>query len=161
MDTKEKRTECVFFYCTPTVKKQINEYADDDVMKEKIIKDYIESEKSFMKESLNDLSENEIKYKYSLIKIKDDFKNAQEAYVKELESLYDVANESQSQLKEKLEAPKEAILKMSKEVDDFKELLSKIPSYYINNISALLDVVERFNKMDNNSKEILAKLMEK
>lgn len=161
MDTKEKRTECVFFYCTPTVKKQINEYADDDVMKEKIIKDYIESEKSFMKESLNDLSENEIKYKYSLIKIKDDFKNAQEAYVKELESLYDVANESQSQLKEKLEAPKEAILKMIKEVDDFKELLSKIPSYYINNISELLDVVERFNKMDNNSKEILAKLMEK
>lgn len=159
MDTKEKRTECVFFYCTPTVKKQINEYAD--VMKEKIIKDYIESEKSFMKESLNDLSENEIKYKYSLIKIKDDFKNAQEAYVKELESLYDVANESQSQLKEKLEAPKEAILKMIKEVDDFKELLSKIPSYYINNISELLDVVERFNKMDNNSKEILAKLMEK
>ena len=114
-----------------------------------------------MKESLNDLSENEIKYKYSLIKIKDDFKNAQEAYVKELESLYDVANESQSQLKEKLEAPKEAILKMIKEVDDFKELLSKIPSYYINNISELLDVVERFNKMDNNSKEILAKLMEK
>ena len=161
MDTKEKRTECVFFYCTPTVKKQIDEYADDDVMKEKIIKDYIESEKSFMKESLNDLSENEIKYKYSLIKIKDDFKNAQEAYVKELESLYDVANESQSQLKEKLEAPKEAILKMIKEVDDFKELLSKIPSYYINNISELLDVVERFNKMDNNSKEILAKLMEK
>lgn len=161
MDTKEKRTECVFFYCTPTVKKQINEYADDDVMKEKIIKDYIESEKSFMKESLNDLSENEIKYKYSLIKIKDDFKNAQEAYAKELESLYDVANESQSQLKEKLEAPKEAILKMIKEVDDFKELLSKIPSYYINNISELLDVVERFNKMDNNSKEILAKLMEK
>ena len=161
MDTKEKRTECVFFYCTPTVKKQINEYADDDVMKEKIIKDYIESEKSFMKESLNDLSENEIKYKYSLIKIKDDFKNAQEAYVKELESLYDVANESQSQLKEKLEAPKEAILKMIKEVDDFKELLSKIPFYYINNISELLDVVERFNKMDNNSKEILAKLMEK
>ena len=161
MDTKEKRTECVFFYCTPTVKKQINEYADDDVMKEKIIKDYIESEKSFMKESLNDLSENEIKYKYSLIKIKDDFKNAQEAYVKELESLYDVANESQSQLKEKLEAPKEAILKMIKEVDDFKELLSKIPSYYINNISELLDVVERFNKMDKNSKEILSKLMEK
>ena len=119
MDTKEKRTECVFFYCTPTVKKQIDEYADADVMKEKIIKDYIESEKSFMKESLNDLSENEIKYKYSLIKIKDDFKNAQEAYVKELESLYDVANESQSQLKEKLEAPKEAILKMIKEVDDF------------------------------------------
>lgn len=161
MDTKEKRTECVFFYCTPTVKKQISEYADDDIMKEKIIKDYIESEKSFMKESLNDLSENEIKYKYSLIKIKDDFKNAQEAYVKELESLYAVANESQSQLKEKLEAPKEAILKMIKEVDDFKELLSKIPSYYINNISELLDVVERFNKMDNNSKEILAKLMEK
>lgn len=159
MDTKEKRTECVFFYCTPTVKKQINEYAD--VMKEKIIKDYIESEKSFMKESLNDLSENEIKYKYSLIKIKDDFKNAQEAYVKELESLYDVANESQSKLKEKLEAPKEAILKMTKEINDFKELLSKIPSYYINNISELLDVVERFNKMDNNSKEILAKLMEK
>ena len=161
MDTKEKRTECVFFYCTPTVKKQINEYADDDVMKEKIIKDYIESEKSFMKESLNDLSENEIKYKYSLIKIKDDFKNAQEAYVKELESLYDVANESQSKLKEKLEAPKEAILKMIKEVNDFKELLSKIPSYYINNISELLDIVERFNKMDKNSKDILAKLMEK
>ena len=161
MDTKEKRTECVFFYCTPTVKKQINEYADDDVMKEKIIKDYIESEKSFMKESLNDLSENEIKYKYSLIKIKDDFKNAQEAYVKELESLYDVANESQSKLKEKLEAPKEAILKMTKEINDFKELLSKIPSYYINNISELLDVVERFNKMDKNSKEILSKLMEK
>ena len=74
MDTKEKRTECVFFYCTPTVKKQINEYADDDVMKEKIIKDYIESEKSFMKESLDDLSESEIKYKYSLIKIKEDLK---------------------------------------------------------------------------------------
>ena len=161
MDTKEKRTECVFFYCTPTVKKQINEYADDDVMKEKIIKDYIESEKSFMKESLNDLSENEIKYKYSLIKIKDDFKNAQEAYAKELESLYDVANESQSKLKEKLEAPKEAILKMIKEVDDFKKLLSKIPSYYINNISELLDVVERFNKMDKNSKDILSKLMDK
>ena len=161
MDTKEKRTECVFFYCTPTVKKQINEYADDDVMKEKIIKDYIESEKSFMKESLNDLSENEIKYKYSLIKIKDDFKNAQEAYVKELESLYDAANESQAKLKEKLEAPKEAILKMIKEVDYFKKLLSKIPSYYINNISELLDVVERFNKMDKNSKDILSKLMDK
>ena len=50
---------------------------------------------------------------------------------------------------------------MTKEINDFKELLSKIPSYYINNISELLDVVERFNKMDKNSKEILSKLMEK
>lgn len=160
MEGKEKRTECVFFHCTPTVKKELEQYSDDDIMKEKIIKEYIEREKDFMEESLKDLDENELKYKCSLVKIKNDFKGAQESYGKEIESIYNTANESLSKLKENLKEPKEAIAKMTEEVKTFKSVLSNIPMYYIQGISELLDVVERFNKMDEKNKNMVAKLMD-
>ena len=159
MEEREKRTECVFLHCTPSVKKELDQYADDDVMKEKIIKEYIEREKDFMEESLNDLDENELKYKCSLVKIKNDFKGAQEAYAKEIDSIYNVAEESVHKLKESLKEPKEAIIKMTEEIRAFKDLLSKIPTYNINGISELLNVVERYSKMDEKSKNMVAKLI--
>ncbi len=159
MEEKEKRTECVFFHCTPTVKKELDQYTDDDVMKEKIIKEYIEREKDFMEESLKDLDENELKYKCSLVKIKNDFKGAQEAYAKEIDSIYNVAEESVHKLKESLKEPKEAIIKMTEDIRAFKDLLSKIPTYNINGISELLNVVERYSKMDEKSKNMVAKLI--
>lgn len=159
MEEKEKRTECVFLHCTPTVKKELEQYSDDEVMKEKIIKEYIEREKDFMEESLTDLDENELKYKYSLVKIKNDFKGAQESYGKEIESLYKTADDSLFKLKEKLIGPKEAITKMTEEIKKFKDILSNIPTYHIQGISELLDIVERFNKMDEKSKNMVAKLM--
>ena len=159
MEEREKRTECVFLHCTPSVKKELDQYTDDDVMKEKIIKEYIEREKNFIEESLNDLDENELKYKCSLVKIKNDFKGAQEAYAKEIDSIYNVAEESVHKLKESLKEPKEAIIKMTEEIRAFKDLLSKIPTYNINGISELLNVVERYSKMDEKSKNMVAKLI--
>ncbi len=159
MEEREKRTECVFLYCTPSVKKELDQYTDDDVMKEKIIKEYIEREKDFMEESLKDLDENELKYKCSLVKIKNDFKGAQESYEKEIESIYSKANDSLFKLKENLKEPKEAIIKMTEEIRSFKDLLSKIPTYNINGISELLNVVERYSKMDEKSKNMVAKLI--
>lgn len=32
-----KRTECVFFHCTPEIKAELERYDDDDKMKEEII----------------------------------------------------------------------------------------------------------------------------
>ena len=159
MEEREKRTECVFLHCTPSVKKELDQYTDDDVMKEKIIKEYIEREKDFMEESLKDLDENELRYKCSLVKIKNDFKGAQEAYSKEIDSIYNVAEESVRKLKESLKEPKEAIIKMTEEIRSFKDLLSKIPTYNINGISELLNVVERYSKMDEKSKNMVAKLI--
>ena len=159
MEEREKRTECVFLHCTPSVKKELDQYTDDDVMKEKIIKEYIEREKDFMEESLKDLYENELRYKCSLVKIKNDFKGSQEAYSKEIDSIYNVAEESVRKLKESLKEPKEAIIKMTEEIRSFKDLLSKIPTYNINGISELLNVVERYSKMDEKSKNMVAKLI--
>lgn len=157
---EEKRTECVYLYVTKEIKEKLEMYSDDEKMKEKIILEYIEREKDWMKESLKDLDENELLYRCDLVKIKDDFKKAHDEYVKEIESLYDEAYKQEHILKDKLSSPKQIISEMREELSSFKEELNKLPTYYsVQKIKETFQLIKEYQSMSKEDKELLIKII--
>ena len=93
------RTECIFLHVSPEIKAKLENCATDEKMQEQIIREYIEREKNWMNDSLEQLEKEELIYKCSLIKIKDSFGKAQDAYADEIAKLIDVSLNKNNELR--------------------------------------------------------------
>ena len=90
-EKKEERTESIWFQVTPSVKKELDAAIDNDELKETIIKNFIKSETNWLVEEMKEIDDITIQYKAKLVQIKSNFKEAQSAYVEEIEKLIDIS----------------------------------------------------------------------
>ena len=159
---ESKRTEYVSLNVTPEVKKEIERYADDDKMKEEIIRQYIEREKNWMNDSLKDFDESELLYRCALVKIKDSFKKAQNEYSEAITELYTEAEKQTHDLKNKLSEPRDMLLQMQKELSCFEAEIKGLPSIYtLQSIKDLFSIIKTYNMMSETDKELLIKIINK
>lgn len=159
---ENERTEYVYFKVTPEVKVEMERYADDEKMKEQIIRQYIEKEKDWLNDSLKEFDESELIYRCGLVKIKDDFSKAQGEYLDAIVELYKEAESKTKDLKEKLSEPKNMLLEMQKELNSFKKELENLPTIYsLQNIKEIFSVIKTYNEMSKADKELLIKIINK
>lgn len=163
-DLKEKRTEYVGVYLTPTMAKQIKEAGDNEVLKDKILKQFVTNETDWLKDEVQNMDEITTIYRAKLLTIKDNFSKAQNIYVEEIEKLCTTSYEALrplsvrfSTLQKEVEQVKNQIESVSKMTDS---LSTKIGYINYANIERLLDSVDRFNKMSESEKELIKLLLE-
>ena len=156
---KEKRTEYVGLYLTPTMAKQLKEADDNETLKDKIIKDFVTNETNWLKDEVQNMDEITTIYRAKLLTIKDNFSKAQDIYVEEIEKLLNVSYESLSPLGDKfvslqkdVEHVKANIESASKLIDD---LSKKVGYIDYSRLERLLDAVDRFNSMGEYEKELI------
>lgn len=157
-----KRTESVWINVTPDVKKEFDNCRNDQEMQEQIIREYITKEKEWLNESLEEFDKSELIYKCSLVKIKDSFKKAHDEYVNDISDLYVIASVKNKQLKEELEKPKKTINELNEKVNEIKTILRDLQiSSIIQKMESFMSLIERFNNLSSDDKNIIKLLIEK
>ena len=155
-EKKEERTESIWFQVTPSVKKELDAAIDNDELKETIIKNFIKSETNWLVEEMKEIDDITIQYKAKLVQIKSNFKEAQSAYVEEIEKLIDIStpilnklNNQFNVLNIKLHGTKEEAYNLNKE-------LSNLP---FANIERLFSVLDRYNNLSESDKQAFKLLL--
>ena len=154
---KETRSESVFLYVTPSVKKQLEEIKDNDSLKETIIKGFLNNEKDWLNQELNEIDEYTIKYKAKLIGIKEAFRQAQDSYLNEVNGIYEAS-------RDKIKSIEVLCNNVNKHItnaeNNLNRVLKNIQCLDLYKVEKLLNVIEKFNDMSATEKELLGKLLE-
>lgn len=151
MARTEERTESVFIYVTPEVKKELEAIKDNESLKIDIIKRFLRSEEPWLEEELRCIEEMTIKYKAKMIGIKDAFSTAQDAYVTEIEQLYRKLADAEKSLDSKARQIKEKFDPMLTQVRSIHEALEKLPLY---RLEKAIELIDSYNRMDESTKEM-------
>ena len=162
---REERSEYVGLYTTPSMAKKIRESNDNDVLKDKIIKDYITNETDWLKSEMQDMDDITTIYRAKLLTIKENFSKAQYIYIKEIEDLMSKSDEALKPINGKFLGIEKRIETMKNGIsyasDMIRELSSKIGYIDYSRIERLLDAIDRFNKMDESEKELIKLVLNK
>lgn len=159
---ESKRTESVWLNVTPEVKKEFDNCKDDKEMQEQIIRRYIDGEKEWLNQSLEELEQSELIYKCSLVKIKNSFQKANEEYSNNIVELYDLAFSKNRQLKAELEKPEKEINELKGKIDVIKGVLENLQiSSVMQKLESLISLIERFNNLTSEDKNIIKLLINK
>lgn len=157
MDNQEKRSESVFLYVTPTVKKQLEELKDNDSLKESIIRGFLKTETEWLNQELKQIDEYTIKYKAKLIGIKEVFQQNQDAYLSEIDAIYQASRGKLNSI----DTLCENINKQISRVENNLNLVSKgIQNLDLYKVEKLLNVIDKFNNMSKEELSLLGKLLE-
>lgn len=149
---ENNRSEYVSIYVTPELKKEFEAAKDNQVLKETIIKRYLQGESDWLEQELKGIDEATIKYQARLIGIKDSFAKVQDAYVTEIENLYQKVTEADKKISTQLQNAAPLIKHLTEEV---KSLSDKIPYINTERIERLITVVEKYNGMTAEEKELI------
>ena len=157
--TNEKRTEYVGMYLTPTMAKQIKEAGDNDVLKDKILKQFVTNETEWLKDEVQNMDEITTIYRAKLLTIKDSFSKAQDIYVEEIEKLCNTSCNALMPLGTKFTALQKEVEQVKNQIESASKMIeglsSKIGYIDYSRIERLLDAVDRFNKMPDSEKELI------
>ena len=158
-NSNEKRTEYVGIYLTPTMAKQIKEAGDNDVLKDKILKQFVTNETDWLKDEVHNMDEITTIYRAKLLTIKDNFSKAQDIYVEEIEKLCNNSYEALKPLGSKFSALQKEVEQAKNQIESASKMVENLSSKicYIDysRIERLLDAVDRFNKMPESEKELI------
>lgn len=156
---KEKRTEYVGLYMTPTMAKQIKEADNNEQLKDKLLKQFVTNETDWLKEEIQGMDEITTRYRAKILTIKDNFSEAQNIYVEEIEKLLIKSDEAIKPLSGKFSTLKKEVESVKSEVESVSKMIenlsSKIGYIDYSRIEKLLDAVDRFNKMPESEKELI------
>lgn len=165
MKEKEERSEHIWMWVSPSVKKELESARDNQSLQEKIIKEFVTSEISFMKDEIANISEIDIRYKSMLITIKDNFEKSFESYCEGIQSLQNILGDKNKELHNSLMPVKNELETLKGEAEKIKTMVLSIKETINNlNIDKVYDIIaliERINKMSESEKEILSLLLKK
>jgi len=153
---KEERSESVFIYVTPTLKKEFEHAKDNQVLKETIIKQFLTNEKDWLNDELRQIDESVVKYSAKLIGIKDAFGKCQNAYIEEIETIYKKANETFKKLDLVAENTNVKIERTRTNLYSMLESMSKID---FSRVERMLSLVEKLDSMSQSEMDLLRKLL--
>lgn len=155
---KEERTESVWVYVTPAVKAEFQMVQDNDKLKEQIIRNHIRSETDWLKQEMAEIDEAVVKYRGKLLTIKDNFKQAQDSYVEQIEGIISVAQES---FKKFDTIATDVNRKVTDTYGKIKELSDKLGYIDADRLTILMDALDRFNNMTHEQKELIKLIVNK
>ena len=152
IEKKEERSESIFLRVTPKVKKEIELAQDNKILQDTIIKNFISSETEWLKGEMRDIDESVVKYRGKLLTIKDNFSEAQDSYVEQIEEIYGVADKTFNKINTVSDS-------LSKKVDSaynkIDELSKKISYINCDRLERLMDAVDRFSNMTPEQKKLI------
>lgn len=162
---EEKRTEYVGMYLTPTMAKQLKDAGDNEVLKDKILKQFVTNETEWLKEEVQNMDEITAIYRAKLLTIRDNFSKAQDIYVEEIEAL--INNTSSAiypltakfdNLKKNIEEIKNQTASVSNSIASISKNIDSIEYW---KLEKLIDIVEKYNNMSETEKELIKLLIER
>lgn len=155
---KEERTESVWMYVTPAVKREFEMIQNNEKLREQIIRDHIKSETNWLKSEMDEIDESVIKYRGKLLTIKDKFNEAQDSYVEQIESISSTAYES---FKKFDSIAAEVSNKVVNTYDKIKQLSDKLGYIDADRLTRLMDALDRFENMSVEQKELIKLVVNK
>jgi len=162
---KEERTEYVGVYLTPTMAKQVKEAADNNVLKDKILKQFVDNEIGWLKDEVHNMDEITTIYRAKLLTIKDHFEKAQSIYVEEIEALISKSSDAIRPLNDRFINLGKQVETVQNQVETAATMVNNLSSKIGNidywRIEKLLDAVDRFNKMSEDEKELIKLILQK
>lgn len=160
---KEERTEYVGIYLTKEMAKQIKEAGDNEILKDKILKQFVTNETEWLKDEVQQMDEITTIYRAKLLTIRDNFSKAQDIYIEEIEKLIKNTGEAIkpignliTPIKTEIEGLKNEAEKLAKTIDNLKQSIKFVD---FSNVEKLLNVIDRFNQMDESEKELIRLLI--
>lgn len=153
---KEERSEYVAIYVTPTLKKEFELAKDNQTLKETILKNYLAAEKDWLSDELKQIDESTVKYSAKLIGIKDAFSKCQNAYVEEIESIYNKARETFSKLDSIAVSTNNRI---DQTRGNLEGVLKSISNIDYSKIERILSLIEKIDSMSSSELDILKKVL--
>ena len=154
--SKEERSESIYLYVTPSVKKELDAVRDNQALKESIIKQFLTTETDWLKDEIKQIDESTVKYHAKLIGIKDAFSKCQDSYVEEIESIYKKAVETFKKLDTVSENTRKNIEYTKSNLAGMLTQISTIDFY---KIEKMLEVINKVNSMSNTELDLLKKLL--
>jgi hypothetical protein len=150
MESTEKN-EYVSIWVDKETKRNFEAMNGNKALQETLIKEFLLSEKGYMKEEMKAIDEMTIEYAAKLIKIKENFKVKHMTYVDEVNEIYTIADK-------KLKDIQQPVERLSKEVENsyqkVKSLFDKIQTLNIYPFEQMLNLIDRYNSMTDKDKEI-------
>lgn len=153
---KEERSESVFIYVTPTLKKEFELAKDNQTLKETIIKQYLTNEREWLNDELKQIDESTVKYSAKLLGIKESFSKCQDSYIEEIEAIYKKANETFKKLDSVSENTRKGIEYTKSNLEGLLSQISNIDFY---KIERLLELINKVNSMSSSELELMKKLL--
>lgn len=162
---KEERTEYVGLYLTKEMAKQLKEAEDNDVLKDKILKQFVTNETEWLKDEVQQMDEITTIYRAKLLTIRDNFSKVQNIYIEEIESIMKNTREAikpignlTKPIKDEIDGLKDEAEKLSKTISNLKESIKYVD---FSNVEKLLNLIDRFNQMGESEKELIRLLIER
>jgi predicted phage tail protein len=153
---KDERTESVFVYVTPQVKREFDMAKDNKTLQDNIIRNHFQSETDWLKQEMQEMDEVTLKYRAKLLNIKDNFAEAQEGYVEQIGEIINVASSTFSKLDAVGKNLHNKVEESSKLV---KNLAEQIQYINVDRLDRLLDSVEKFERMTTEQKKLIEMLI--
>lgn len=153
---KEERSEYVAIYVTPTLKKEFELAKDNQSLKETILKQYLTNEKDWLNDELKQIDDSTVKYSAKLIGIKDAFSKCQDAYIEEIETIYNKANETFKKLDNVSKVTNDQIKNTKENLDSVLKRISELDFY---RVEKLLDLINKINSMSETELSMIKKLL--
>jgi hypothetical protein len=160
---RDERTEYITFHVTKEVKKDLELAKDNESLRDSIIKKFITSETSWLKEEMQGIDEATIKYRAKLLTIKDNFAESQDLYIEQIEDIYNNANNTFDKIGKRVDTVNKMIENATDKITSLNNRIKNVQLDYFNTsgLEKLLDVVERFNSMGEKEKDLINTLLKK
>lgn len=156
--SKENRSEYVGIYVSPEFKAELDLVRDNDKLKDEMIKRYFEDEKGWIKEEIQEMDDIGIRYKASLLKIKDNFRKSQDAYQEEIEEMYTATSKTFSKVTSAVENLKK---KTENTKDNLHQISQSIKYINTNPLERLVTIAERYGKLNQDEKDMIKMIISK
>lgn len=161
----EDRSEYIGLYVTKEMAKQLEEAKDSKTLKDKILKDFVTNETTWLKEEVQNMDEITLIYRAKLLTIKDNFTKAQDIYVEEIEKLVNVSYAALNPLSSKISELKSEIELVKFQADKTYKVLEKLKTGMAlidpTRLERLLEAIEKFNKLPKDEKELITAIIQK
>lgn len=153
---KEERSESVFIYVTPTVKRDFEAAKDNQALKQDIIKRFLTNEREWLNDELRQIDESTIKYAAKLVGIKEEFSKCQDAYVEEIEAICSKANETFKKLDSIAVNTRESI---DRTMNNLRGIFTALDKIEFHKVERLLSLVDKINGMSPKELELIKNLL--
>ena len=158
MNEREERNEYVGIYVTPTFKLELEKVKDNNTLKNEMIKLYFDDEKRWIKEEIQEMEDVDIRYKATLLKIKDNFKKAQASYQEEIEELYATTEKTFSKVTNAVDNLK---AKTNNTKDNLHQISQSIKYINTDPLERLVSIAERYGKLNQDEKGLITLIIKK
>lgn len=166
METTKERKERsmrITLDVTPWMYSELDAVKHNEDLRDKILKQFVEDEKNWLKDEIQSIDEITAIYRAKLLTIKDNFAKVQDVYVDEICKLKPKANEAFDQIENIFNQTANRINASERSIGNLMSKILALRDYalYIDTskIEKLLDLAERFNKMDDTEKELIRLLL--